>query len=70
MENFIDIVHESSWNRDYMLTKLLKRTMFHNYWYTVLFKQGIIGLAVMLGFYFSVFVDIYRMKAGIWTKLL
>lgn len=70
IENFIDIVHESSWNRDYMLTKLLKRTIFHNYWYTVLFKQGIVGLFVMIGFYCTVFADIHHMKSGVWTKLL
>lgn len=41
----------ASWNRRYMFGKLLQRTIFHNYWYTILFKQGISGLIVMILFY-------------------
>ena len=41
----------ASWNRRYMCGKLLQRTIFHNYWYTILFKQGISGLIVMILFY-------------------
>lgn len=70
LDNFVDIVHEASWNRSFMIVRLLVRTIFHNYWYTVLFKQGFIGLIVMILFYVGMFFDVYRMKANLWTKML
>lgn len=70
LEGFLDIVYESSWNRPFMSVRLMTRTIFHNYWYTILFKQGFIGLLVIILFYIGVFRDVFCMKTNIWTKML
>ena len=46
-----ELMKRIPWYRKYMFGKLLQRTIFHNYWYTILFKQGISGLIVMILFY-------------------
>lgn len=70
LNNFVDIVHEASWNRSFMIVRLLVRTIFHNYWYTVLFKQGVLGLIVMILFYIGMYFDVSHMKVNLWTKML
>ena len=70
LDGFINIVHEASWNRAFMAVSLLTRTIFHNYWYTVLFKQGFFGLIVMFLFYISMMLDVKQLKKDMWTKLL
>ncbi len=56
------------WNRKYMFGKLLERTIFHNYWYTVLFKQGISGLLMIMLFYAGMVKRIFENVRDVWIR--
>lgn len=38
-----EIVLQSARDKEWMISKLMTETTVHNYWYTILFKQGVIG---------------------------
>ena len=51
-----------------MFGKLLERTIFHNYWYTVLFKQGISGLLMIMLFYAGMVKRIFENVRDVWIR--
>lgn len=60
--------------KHWMYSKLLTQTTVHNYWYTILFKQGIVGL-VFCGFvllrFWKELMEIFQVSKGIfWTLTL
>ena len=68
VKGFLEAVQQASWNREFMFSRLLTRTIFHNYWYTVLFKTGILGMAMIILFYGLMFRKIFCVKGQIWEK--
>ncbi len=51
----LGIAWQASQGNQWMAEKLLTETTCHNYWYTVLFKQGILGLFFVVIILFTVF---------------
>ncbi len=70
VEGLLEAAQKASWNRPYMFEKLQSRTIFHNYWYTVLFKQGIMGLIVIVVFYVTMIKSIFDMNEKKWKRCL
>lgn len=70
VKGFYEALKTASWNRSIMFYKLQSSTIFHNYWYTILFKQGFLGLIGVVVFYLSVFKRIICMNACGWIRLL
>lgn len=68
VKGFLEAIQQASWNREFMFSRLLTRTIFHNYWYTVLFKTGILGMAMIILFYGLMFRKIFCVKGQIWEK--
>ena len=60
----------ASWNRKFMFYKFETRTIFHNYWYTILFKQGLTGIIGIVLFYALIFAHIGRLRTCLWSKIL
>lgn len=48
VEGYYAIVLKSASGKDWMVSKLMQETTVHNYWYTILFKQGILGLMLCI----------------------
>ena len=70
IEGFLSIVQQASQNRDWMFRKLLNKTIYHNYWYTILFQQGIIGLIIVFMFFINLMKRIITLKTDSWFKFL
>lgn len=70
IDGFLNIVEEASWNRSFMYDRLLTGTIFHNYWYTILFKQGIIGLIMVIAFFGKMIKDVYQLKTDLWISAM
>ena len=68
VSGFLDVVQQASWNREFMFSRLLTRTIFHNYWYTVLFKTGILGIGMIIVFYGLMLRKIFCVKGQSWEK--
>ncbi len=68
VDGFLAAVYKASWNRTFMAYRLLTRTIFHNYWYTVLFKAGCIGLGSIIVFYGFIFRKIFSAEEQTWEK--
>ena len=68
VSGFLDVVQQASWNREFMFPRLLTRTIFHNYWYTVLFKTGILGMFMIILFYGLMLRKIFCVKGQSWEK--
>lgn len=68
IDGFLKIVQIASWNRSFMFKRLLKKTLFHNYWYTILFKQGILGLLIIILFFVGMIQRILKLKTNRWFK--
>ena len=56
---FMEAVYKASGSREFMVEKLIHGTIFHNYWYTVMFKTGIVGLVVIFVFFVRVVRSIF-----------
>lgn len=48
--------------RTWMVSKLLTETTCHNYWYMILFKQGVVGLAVCVSLFKCFFTEIRKIR--------
>lgn len=70
VKGFYEALKTASWNRSIMFYKLQSSTIFHNYWYTVLFKQGFLGLCGVFVFYAAIFKRVVCMNTCIWIRLL
>ena len=68
VNGFLEVVQQASWNREFMFSRLLTRTIFHNYWYTVLFKTGILGVGMIILFYGLMLRKIFCVKGQSWEK--
>lgn len=68
VNGFLEAVQQASWNREFMFSRLLTRTIFHNYWYTVLFKTGILGIGMIILFYGLMLRRIFCVKGQNWEK--
>lgn len=68
VNGFLDVVGQASWNRGFMFYRLLTQTIFHNYWYTVLFKTGIVGMVMIITFYGLMLRRIFCVKGQKWEK--
>lgn len=68
VSGFVEVVYKASWNRAFMISRLLTRTIFHNYWYTVLFKLGIVGWGMIAVFYGSMFKNLISAAGQRWEK--
>lgn len=68
VQGFYEVLKTASWNRPIMFYKLQSNTIFHNYWYTILFKQGAIGLIGVLGFYLVTLKRILNLKVCGWIR--
>lgn len=68
VDGFLEAVQQASWNREFMFSRLLTRTIFHNYWYTVLFKTGILGMFMIILFYGLMLRKIFCVKGQAWEK--
>lgn len=70
IQGFYEALKTASWNRSFMFYRLQNNTIFHNYWYTILFKQGFCGLLGIFIFYVTIFKRVICMKTGGWIRLL
>lgn len=70
VKGVLEAAQKASWNRRYMFYTLQTRTIFHNYWYTVLFKQGIIGLVFIVLFYAMMIKRILRIDGRKYERWL
>ena len=68
VNGFLEVVQQASWNREFMFSRLLTRTIFHNYWYTVQFKTGILGVGMIILFYGLMIRKILCVKGQSWGK--
>lgn len=68
------IVVQSAQGKSWMVSKLMTETTVHNYWYTILFKQGLIGLLlcgiVMITIFYKIFQTYKSSKQIFWTLAL
>lgn len=68
IDGFYQIVQMASWNRRFMFKRLLTKTLFHNYWYTILFKQGIVGLFITICYFAGMLHKVLKLDANTWFK--
>lgn len=70
VEGFLEVVYQASWNRKWMIERLLNKSIFHNYWYTILFKQGVVGLVFIVVFFLRTIKTVLKLNTSLWFRSL